>query len=77
MKDVLSTETNCFKQGEENLQQIVSTLREESQPQIVPGIYDPILILKNLSGQDICFNSKDLIDSERNAVSQYDQRERN
>ena len=75
LKDVLYTRTNWIKQGEESLQQIVSIFREESLLQIVPGIYDPNAILKNLSEQGICFDSKDLIDSERNAVDQDDQRE--
>ncbi len=72
MKDVLYTRTNWIKQGEESLQQTVSIFREESLLQIVPGIYDPNAILKNLSEQGICFDSKDLIDSERNAVDLCD-----
>jgi hypothetical protein len=40
---------------------------------IVSGIYDPNAILKNLSEQDIYFDSKDLIDSKRNAVGQDNQ----
>jgi hypothetical protein len=69
MKDVLYTRTNWIKQGEESLQQFISIFREESLPQIVLGIYDPNAILKNLSEQDICFDSKDLMDSEKNAVN--------
>ena len=61
MKDVLWT--NWIKQGEESMVQIVS------------GIYDPNAILKNLSERDICLDSKDLIDSERNAVDLNDQRD--
>ena len=49
--------------------------REESLPQIVSGIYYHNAILQNLSEQDICFDSKDLIDRERNAVDLYDQRD--
>ncbi len=49
--------------------------REESLPHIVSGICDPHDILQNLSEQDICFNSKDLIHSERNAVDLYDKRD--
>ena len=33
------------------------------------------MILQNLSEQDTCFGSKDLIDRERNAVDLYDQRD--
>jgi hypothetical protein len=64
MKDVLSTWTNWIKQGEESLQQIFSTLPEESLQKIVSGIYDPTVILKNMSEQDICLdcNLKELID---------------
>jgi hypothetical protein len=49
--------------------------REESLPQIVLGIYDPNAILKNVTvaEQDICLDSKYLIDSERNAVDLNDQ----
>jgi hypothetical protein len=50
-----------IEQGEESLQQIISISREESLQQIVLGIYDPHAILQNLSEQDICFDSKDLI----------------
>ncbi len=49
--------------------------QEESLLQIVSGTYDPKALLKNLSDQDICSDSKDLIDSERNAVDLYDQRD--
>ncbi len=42
-------------------------------PQIVSGISNAIL--KNLSEQDICFDSKDLIDCERNVVDLSDQRD--
>ena len=42
--------------------------REESLQQIALGIYYHNAILQNLFEQDICFNSKDLIDQERNAV---------
>jgi hypothetical protein len=73
MKDVLRTK--WIKQGKESLQQVVSIFREESLLQIVSGIYDPNAIVKNLSEQDICFDSKDLIDSERNAVDLNDQRD--
>jgi hypothetical protein len=62
MIDILYTRTNWIKQGEESLQQIVSIIREEFLPQIVLGIYDPNVILKNLSEQDMCFDSKDLIE---------------
>ncbi len=57
-----------IEQGEESLPQIISNLREESKQQIVSGIHDPHDILQNLSKQDICFDSKDLIGRERNAV---------
>jgi hypothetical protein len=73
MKDILYTRTNWIKQGEESLQQIVSICREESLQQFDSSFYDPNAILKNLSEQDICFDSKDLIDSERNAVDLNDQ----
>ncbi len=75
MRGLGYTRTNWIKQGDESLQQIVSIFGEESLPQIVSGIYYPNAILKYLSEQDICFNSKDLIDSERNAVDLYDQRD--
>jgi hypothetical protein len=76
MKDILyDTRTNWIKQGEESLHQIVLIFREESLLQIVSGIYYPNVILKNLSEQDICFDSKDLIDLERNAVDLDDQRD--
>ena len=68
-------EMKYVEQREESLQQIVSIPREESHPQIVSGIYYRNAILQNLSEQDICFDSKDLIDLERNAVDQYDQRD--
>ncbi len=73
MKDVLRT--HWIKQGEESLQQIVLIFREESLPQIVSGIYNQNAILKNLSEQDICLDSNDLIDSERNAVDLNEQRD--
>ena len=47
--------------------------REEFLPQIVSGMYYHNAILQNLSEQDTCFDSKDLIDRERNAVDLYDQ----
>ncbi len=56
MKDNLYARTNWIKQGEESL---VSIFREESLQQIVSGIYDRNAILKNLSEQDICFDSED------------------
>jgi hypothetical protein len=59
MKDVLRT--NWIKQGQESL------------PQIVSGIYDQTVTLKNLSDQDICSDCKDLIESERNVVDLHDQ----
>ena len=65
----------CVEQREESLQQIVSIPREESLPQIVLGIYYHNAILQKLSKQDTCFDSKDLIDCERNAVHLYDQRD--
>ncbi len=64
-----------IEQGEESPQQIISTLREEFLLQTVLGIYDPHAVLKNLSQRDICFDSKDLIDQESNAVDRYDQRD--
>ena len=73
MKDVLRTK--WIKQGQESLQQIVSFFLEESLLQIISGIYDPNAILKNLSEQDICFDSQDLVDCERNAVDLNDQRD--
>jgi hypothetical protein len=73
MKDILRT--NWIKQGQKSLLRIVSFFREESLPQIVSGTYDPNAILKNLSDQDICSDSKELIDRERNAVDLYDQRD--
>ena len=75
------TSPECFdqmkyvEQREEYLQQIVSIPREESLPQIVSGIYYHNAILQNLSEQDTCFGSKDLIDRERKAVDLYDQRD--
>ena len=68
-------EMKYAEQREESLQQIVSMTREESLPQNVSGNYCHNAILQNLSEQDICFNSKDLIDRERNAVDLYDQRD--
>ena len=65
--------TNWIKQGEESLQLIVSIFREESLQQIVSDIYDPNAILKNVAERDVCLDSKDLIDSERNAVDLNDQ----
>ena len=50
------------EQREESLQQIVSIPREESLLQIASGIYYQNTILQNLSEQDICLDSKDLID---------------
>ena len=61
------------EQREESLQRIASITREESLPQIVSGNYYHNVILQNLSEQDICFDSKDLIDQEKNAVDLYDQ----
>ena len=61
---------------EESLQQIVLIPREESLQQIVSGICYHNSILQNLSEQDACFDSKDLIDRERNALDLYDQRDR-
>ena len=75
------TSPECFdqmkyvEQQEESLQQIVSTPREEFQTQIISGIYYHNAILQNLSEQDTCFGSKDLIDRERKAVDLYDQRD--
>ena len=43
--------------------------------EIASGIYYHNAILQNLSEQDIRFDSKDLIDLERNAVDLYDQRD--
>ena len=63
------------EQREESLQQIVSIPREESLLQIVLGIYYHNVILQNLSENDVCFDSKDLIDREMNAVDLYDQRD--
>ena len=63
------------EQREESLQQIVSISQEEFQTQIISGIYYHNAILQNLSEQDTCFGSKDLIDRERNAVDLYDQRD--
>ncbi len=73
MQDILYTRTNWIKRGEESLQQIISIFLEDFLLQIVSGIYDPNVILKNLSQHDACFESKDLIDLERNAVDLYDQ----
>ncbi len=53
----------------------MSILQEESLQQIVSGICDPHAILQNLSEQDICFDGKDPIIRERNAVELYDQRD--
>ena len=66
---------NYVGQQEESLQQIVLIPREESLPQIVSCNYYHNAILQNLSEQDTCFDSKDLIDRERNVVDQYDQRD--
>ncbi len=73
MKDVLRT--NWINQGQKSLQQLVSFFREKSLQQIVSGTYNPNAILQNLSDQDTCSDSKDLIDSERNAADLYDQRD--
>jgi hypothetical protein len=75
MKDILYTRTNWIKQTEESQQQIVSIFREETLQHIVSVIHNPNAILKNLSEQDICFDSKVLVDLERNAVDLYDQRD--
>jgi hypothetical protein len=64
-----------IEQGEELLPQISSNLREEFLQQVVSGIYDTHVILQNLSEQDTCSNSKDLIRQERNAVDLCDQRD--
>ena len=61
------------EQREESLQQIISTPREESLPQIVSNNCYHNAILQNLSEQDTCFDSKDLIERGRNAVDLYDQ----
>ncbi len=61
--------------GEESLPHIISDLREESLQQIVSGIHDPHDLLQNLSEQDVCLDSKDLIHWERNAADLYDQRD--
>ncbi len=61
--------------GEESMQHIISKFQEESMQKIVSGIHDPHDILQNLSEQDICFDSKDLICRERKAVDLYDQRD--
>ena len=63
------------EQRKESLLQIVSIPSEESLPQIVSDIYFHNAILQNLSKQDTCFGSKDLIYRERNAVDLYDQRD--
>ena len=63
------------EQREESLPQIVSISRQEPLPHIVSGVYYHNAILQNLSEQDSCFNSKDLIDRERNALDLYDQRD--
>ncbi len=64
-----------IEQGEESLLYIISNLQVESLQQIVSGIHDQHDILQNLSKQDICLDSKDLIRRERNAVDLYDQRD--
>ncbi len=75
--DELEPHQECFnqmihiEQGEESQQHIISNLREESMQQVVSGTHDPHDILQNLPEQDICFNSKDLIHQERNAVHLY------
>ena len=56
------------EQREESLQQIVLIPREEYQTQTVSGFCYHNVILQNLSKQDTCFGSKDLIDRERKAV---------
>ena len=68
-------EIKYVEQREESLLQIVSIPRAESLLQIVSGIYYHNAILQNLSEQDTCFDSKDLIDRERNAVDIYHQRD--
>ncbi len=51
-----------IEQGEESLPPIILNLREESLQQSVSGTHgDPHDIPQNLSEQDICFDSKDLI----------------
>ena len=69
-------EMKYAEQREVSLLQIFSIPREESLPQIASGIYCHNAILQNLPKQDICFDSKDLIDLESNAVDLYDQRDR-
>jgi hypothetical protein len=64
-----------IEQGQESLQHIILNSREESLQQSVSGAHDPHDILQNLSEQDICFDSKDLIRQERKAVDLYDQRD--
>ena len=68
-------EVKNAEQREESVQQIISIPRVESLPQIASGIYYQNAILQNLSEQDICFDSNDLIEQERNAVDLYDQRD--
>ena len=69
-------EMKYAEQREESLPKNVSIPpREESLPLIASGIYYHNAILQNLSEQDKCFGSKDLIDLERNAVDIYDQRD--
>ena len=53
---------NYVGQREESLQQNVWIPREESLTQIVSGIYYHNVILQNMSEQDICFDSNNLID---------------
>ena len=64
-----------IEQGEESLPHIISNSREESLQQSVSGTHDPHDILQNLSEQDICFDSKDLIRRKRIAADLYDQRD--
>ena len=75
----VSPRTECFdqmiyiEQQEESKLQIISILREESLPRIISGIYDPNVILQNMSEQYICFDRKYSIKRERNAVDLFDQ----
>ena len=64
---------NYGEHREESLQQIISTPREESLQQIVSDNCYHNVILQNLSEQDTCFDSKDLIERGGNAVDLYDQ----
>ena len=60
---------------EEALPHIISNSRGEYLQQSVSGTHYPHNILQNLSEQDICFDSKDLIRRERNVADLYDQRD--